>query len=220
MIDESQLRQIAGQLRQPQGDAGVEIGQRMNVGNEIINRRAIAQLAIKPGDRILELGPGNGYFAREMVAVDPSVQYVGCDLSDVMIEQANQRNADLVQSGQTRFVHRTDAKLPFADASFEKLLTINTLYFWNDPAAELAELRRVLVPGGRVVIGIRPRRLMEQMPFTAFGFTMYEPQQAADLLIANGFALTDLIVEPEPDQVFFGKPISMETVLVCGQTTL
>ncbi|RIV24970.1 methyltransferase domain-containing protein [Fibrisoma montanum] len=216
-MDEMQLRQIAGQLRQPHGDAGIEVGQRMNVGNEIINRRAIAQLTVQPDDRVLELGPGNGYFAREIVTVHPSVRYVGCDFSNVMIEQARQLNIDLVQSGQAQFILRADATLPFADASFEKVLTINTLYFWDDPAAELAEIRRVLVPGGRIVIGIRPRRVMEQMAFVQYGFTTYAPEEAADLLTKNGFKLTSLTDEPEPDQIFFGKSIAMASVLLCGQ---
>lgn len=217
-MDEHQLRQIAGQLRQPHGEQGVDVGQRMNVGNELINRRAIARLSIQPGDRILELGPGNGFFVRDMVTVDSSVRYVGCDLSEVMIDQANRLNAEWVQRGQAQFVLRTGPVLPFADASFNKLLTINTLYFWDDPVAELAEIRRVLVPGGQLVIGIRPRRLMEQMAFVAYGFTTYDPEQAVTLLQANGFESTQLIIEPEPEQVFFGKSIAMESVLVCGQT--
>ncbi len=217
-MDEYQLRQIAAQLRQPHGEPGVEVGQRMNVGNELINRRAIAQLAVQPGDRILELGPGNGFFVRDILAVDSTVRYVGCDLSDVMIDQANQLNAEWVRGGQAQFVLRTGSALPFADASFDTLFTINTLYFWDDPVAELAEIRRVLVPGGQLIIGIRPRRLMEQMAFVAYGFTTYEPEQAVTLLNENGFEYTRLIVEPEPDQVFFGKSIAIESVLICGQT--
>ncbi|AQG77884.1 class I SAM-dependent methyltransferase [Spirosoma montaniterrae] len=217
-MNEEQLRDVASQLRQPHGDAGVEVGQRMNVGNELIYRRAIRQLAVQPNDRILELGPGNGLFARDLVGVAPSVRYTGCDFSEVMIAQANQLNADLVQSGQVRFVFRSGATLPFDDGSFTKFLTINTLYFWEDPAAELAEIQRVLVPGGHVVLGIRPRSLMEQMPFTAFGFTLYDPEQATELLIANDFTVTSVVVEPEPAQTFFGKSLAMETVLVCAQT--
>jgi len=76
--------------------------------------------------------------------------------------------------------------------------------------------RRVLVPDGRAIIGIRPRRVMEQMAFVQYGFTMYESEQAAALLTDNGFQLDAVLVEPEPNQVFFGKAISMESVLICG----
>lgn len=217
-MDSARLQQIASQLRQPQGQGGIEVGRMMNANNEFINRRAIRQLAVQAGDRILELGPGNGYFARDIVGVDASVRYVGCDLSLVMVEQANQINADLVQADQARFVERTSSRLPFDDASFDKLLTVNTLYFWEDPAAELAEIRRVLVPGGLLVIGIRPRWVMEQMAFVTYGFTLYEPEQAGSLLTSNGFILTNLIVEREADQVFFQKTIAMEMALVCGQS--
>lgn len=150
-MDDETLKQIARQLRQPQGEGGVEVGQRMNVGNDLINRRAIAQLAVQPGDRVLELGPGNGFFARDIVGVDASVRYVGCDISSLMVEQASQLNASLIERGQVQFVERTGAELPFPDVSFSKCLTVNTLYFWEDPAAELAEIRRVLMPGGQLI---------------------------------------------------------------------
>lgn len=217
-MDESQLRQIAGQCRQPQGEAGIEVGQRMNVGNELINRRAIAQLSVQPGDRVLEIGPGNGFFARAIVGVAASVHYVGCDLSVVMVEQADQMNADLIETGQCRFVLRDGPTLPFADDSFDKLLTVNTLYFWNDPAAELTEIRRVLVPGGLLVIGIRPRWVMAPIPFVQYGFTTYEPDEVAALLTAHGFQHPNIFVEPEPDHVFFGESTPMATALICGRT--
>lgn len=215
-MDDEILKQIARQLRQPQGEAGAEIGQRMNVGNDLINRRAIAQLAVQPHDQILELGPGNGFFACDIVGAKESVRYVGCDISGLMVEQANLLNTNLVNSGQAQFMERTGVELPFPDASFTKCLTINTLYFWEDPAPELAEIRRVLVPGGRLIVGIRPRRVMEQIAFVQYGFTLYEPEQAATLLTSNGFQLDALLVELEPEQVFFDKVVSMETVLVCG----
>ena len=98
-------------------------------------------------------------------------------------------------------------------------MTINTLYFWDDPAAELTELRRVLVPGGQLLVGIRPRQIMEKMAFVQYGFTLYDPQQAADLLAANGFEPVTVLTEPEPEQVFFGESISMESVLISGQRT-
>lgn len=217
-MDESQLRHMAGQCRQPWGEAGIEAGQRMNVGNELINRRAIAQLSVQPGDRVLELGPGNGFFARAIVGVDASVRYVGCDRSAVMVQQANQLNADLDESGQCRFVLRDGPTLPFADHSFDKLLTVNTLYFWDDPAAELAEIRRVLVPGGLLVIGIRPRWVMEPIPFVQFGFTTYEPDEVAHLLTAHGFQRAAILVEPEPDQLLLGQSIPMATALISGRT--
>lgn len=216
-MDTDRLRHIASQLRQPQGEAGIETGQRMNVGNELIYQRAIAQLAIQPGDHILELGPGNGFFARQIVATDSSVRYTGCDLSETMIAEAGRLNEEFVQDGQVELVLRDRPALPFADAAFDKVFTINTLYFWDDPSAELAEIRRVLMPDGLLIVGIRPRHIMEQMPFVTFGFTLYEPNEAADLLTANGFGVTNLIVEPEPDQTFFGKAIRMETVLVCAR---
>jgi SAM-dependent methyltransferase len=46
-------------------------------------------------------------------------------------------------------------ELPFADASFDKLISVHTLYFWPDLVAPLREAKRVLRPQGRIVLGYR-----------------------------------------------------------------
>gem|GEM_PF-6522945 len=78
-MDETTLRFIAQQLRQPSGEPGREVGERMNVGNAHVNLAAIAALRVAPHDRILEVGMGNGAFVPLILGIDSSVRYVGCE---------------------------------------------------------------------------------------------------------------------------------------------
>ncbi len=213
-MNEETLQHIARQLRQPHSEAGIQVGERMNVGNELINRRAITHLAVQSGETILETGMGNGFFVRDIVSIDPSVRYIGCDHSDVMVEQAELLNENFIQRGQAQFMVRQGQQLPFADSSFDAILTINTLYFWDNPANELAELGRVLKPDGRLLIGIRPRRIMESMPFTKYGFTLYSRDELITLLTANGFSIQQIIEESEPVQTLNGVEVAMEMLLI------
>jgi SAM-dependent methyltransferase len=57
---------------------------------------------------------------------------------------------------------------------FDRIFCINVIYFWDDPAAHLREVRRVLKPGGTFTAVFRTRAAMVKMPFTQFGFAMYE----------------------------------------------
>jgi SAM-dependent methyltransferase len=56
-----------------------------------------------------------------------------------------------------------------------------TLYFWPDPASALREIRRVLKPDGRRVLGIRSQAFLLLSPVSGFGFHPYSLRQVADL---------------------------------------
>jgi SAM-dependent methyltransferase len=58
-------------------------------------------------------------------------------------------------------LHLADvARMPFADGSQDGVLSVNTLHFWPEPDAALRKIRRVLTPGGRLVLGVRSRGMM------------------------------------------------------------
>lgn len=217
-MDETTLQFIAQQLRQPSGEPGRDVGEKMNVGNEHVNRAAIAALRVAPRDRILEVGMGNGAFVPLLLGVDSSVCYAGCDFSETMVEEAVRRNGAAVERGQAQFFVASAEALPFADGSFDKVFTVNTVYFWENPARVLAEFRRVLKPGGRLFIAGRPRRVMETLPFVRYGFTLYSAAELSELLSSNGFLVTEILEKSEPDQTFGGVARPMETLVVSGAT--
>ena len=66
------------------------------------------------------------------------------------------------------------------------MLTVNTVYFWPDLPVALRELRRVLLPGGRLVIGIRDGSVMQQV--SAEVFTLRTPDEIRSALEADGFS--------------------------------
>lgn len=147
---------IARQGRQPSGLLGHLVGRIMARETEAANRIALDRLALAPDDRLLEVGSGHG---RTLAAAAERVtegRLVGIDPSDVMLSIARGRNARLLRAGRLELVLGSSERLPFADGAFNKLLSVHTIYFWPDPARDLAQLHRVLEPGGRLVIGFRP----------------------------------------------------------------
>ncbi|MBC7891272.1 MAG: class I SAM-dependent methyltransferase, partial [Sphingobacteriaceae bacterium] len=137
---------------------------------------------------------------------------------ETMVEEAIRRNGGAVENGQAQFFVASAEALPFEDGSFDKVFTVNTVYFWENPARELAEFRRVLKPGGQLFLAGRPRRVMEALPFVRYGFTLYSAQELSELLSSNGFLVTGLLEKPEPDQTFAGVTLPMETLVIGGAT--
>ena len=211
------LQQLAAQLRQPTGEAGVQVGNNMNQGNRILNLATVEQLHIAPQDQILELGMGNGYFVKDILAAAEGVHYTGCDFSQTMIEQATQLNKEFIENEQANFVFRGGAELPFADQAFTKAFTVNTLYFWEDPAKELAEFHLVLKPGGQLLIAIRPKDCMEHYPFTRYGFTLYNEPDVRALLQSHGFKVVNVARTTEPDLEMGGQKFKVEGLIITAE---
>jgi ubiquinone/menaquinone biosynthesis C-methylase UbiE len=120
-------------------------------------RWVLSLLPVRPTDTVLEVGVGPGTDLRRMSARVTQGFLAGVDASAVMVRQAAQRNAAAIRAGR---VHLACAAmpdpLPFADATFDLVYSINSYQFWPDAGAALAELRRVLKPGGRLAIAVQP----------------------------------------------------------------
>jgi ubiquinone/menaquinone biosynthesis C-methylase UbiE len=123
--------------------------------NRACAERAIGLLEVRPQDRVLEVGFGPGV-AIELLARVPARHVVGVDPSTEMLEQAAVRNAAGVASGRVELQQGSVERLPFADATFDKALAINSMQVWPDVVAGLRELRRVLAPSGRIALGFTP----------------------------------------------------------------
>lgn len=218
-MTEEQYQSLAAQLRQPHGEFGLQVGNNMNVGNVHINKKTIELLELSPNDQVLEIGMGNGFFIKDLFSVEPSILYTGLDFSPLMIEEASRNNVEWIKEGKVNFHLGSADSMPFDDHTFTKIFTINTLYFWEDPAKILAELHRLLKTDGELFISIRPKEIMQYYPFVKYGFAMYTMAEVATLLEKNGFQVIAGIESNEPDQTIGEVTIQVKNVVVRATST-
>ena len=157
----------------------------MNRHNAGMNAFAVQQLNPGPTDRILEIGFGGGATLPSLIGAAAFV--AGVDRSSDAVEWAKARFSAAVADGRADFRVGSVEALPFETASFGKVCTVNTVYFWRSLAEGFAEIHRVLSPGGRVAVGFLPKERMDRMKFPTDIFSTRAPEDVVAALAGSGF---------------------------------
>jgi ubiquinone/menaquinone biosynthesis C-methylase UbiE len=114
----------------------------------------LARAALAPGEHVLDVACGSGLVALAAAeAVGATGRVAGIDLSGCMIETARRRAEERGLRNAT-FARMDAERLDFPDASFDVALCALGLMYMPDPAHAMREMRRVLRPGGRIVVAV------------------------------------------------------------------
>jgi ubiquinone/menaquinone biosynthesis C-methylase UbiE len=105
----------------------------------------LALIEFKPRDRVLDVGCGTGWLVRRIAPLVPAGLAAGLDVSDGMVRRAEVLSAELPN---VVFALGGAEAIPWDSRFFSKLVSIESAYYWPDPARGLREIFRVLSPGG------------------------------------------------------------------------
>lgn len=186
-LTDTAARAVSDQLGHPSGLSGHLMGWVMNRVNAALNRRAVELLAVRPDHHVLEIGFGGGAMLAPLLRLTPEGRVAGVDRSGTMVAAARARCAAALSQGRLSLMEGNVECLPSPAGSFDRVLAVNTVYFWPDPRLALREIHRVLRPEGLLVLGFRPAASMRKSALSRHGFVLRDEQEVLDLLGNTGF---------------------------------
>ncbi|MFO7618565.1 MAG: class I SAM-dependent methyltransferase [Thermoplasmata archaeon] len=173
----------------PSGFLGRLHARGMAWGHRHFYRNTARVLDLGEEDRFLEIGFGSGIFIRKHASHVSRV--AGLDISEDMVRLADSINCDLVESGRAEFRQGDVTSLPWNGGEFSAVTGIETFFFWPEPVKALMEIRRVLVPGGRLVLEMAFNKedgRDHSKEIKKMGLKQYSAEEMRTMLVEAGFS--------------------------------
>ena len=190
---EKEIRSVEEQLSCPSGDLGVEIGRRMMDSNAGMIMNSMMYLEVFPNAVLCELGHGNGGHFSELVERFEGITYYGLEVSKTMFEEAKKN----IPNDQFLLSLYDGEKIPFEDSCFDFLVSVNTLYFWEEPKRLTKEIARVLKPAGVAVLSYVNADFMRTLPFVGDKFQLYDLERIKLMIEGQGLYIDQISDQKE-----------------------
>jgi SAM-dependent methyltransferase len=154
-------------------------GRRLRVAEE--QRITLDLLELSPADKVIDVGCGTGNYTRYLADSAPDGLVVGIDASEAMIAAAGKRGGGV---GNLAYVRGDAGNLPFPDCEFDAVCCVGVLHMLDRPLDALAEMVRVLAPGGRLAVLTSYRKSSSSR--VRSGVTFFGRDQVGDALAHHG----------------------------------
>jgi ubiquinone/menaquinone biosynthesis C-methylase UbiE len=194
------LGHLFEQFGRPSGVLGRVAGWLM-ARTDADDRWVVDLLDVEPTDRVLDVGCGPGVTIRLLAERATAGFVAGVDPSEVMVRQATARNRAAVAQGRVELRRAGVSELPYPDGHFTKACAVHSLYFWPSLEQGLRELRRVLVPDGRLVLAVRMRHpKASRFDPSRYGLTDADIEAIVGTLLSLGFQEVTTRTQPGLDR--------------------
>ncbi len=183
-------RFMAKQYANPSGWFGrIFTATLLNRANQQANLAVYAALGLQAQHRLLEVGFGGAELLFHIARHSACTQIFGVEISQAMLQRAqNMIRRDTVLSGIQLATGGISA-LPYENACFDRVCSINTVYFWPDLLQGCRELARVTANDGLVILGFGSGEKLAERGYSENGFHFYQPGNIHQAMSQAGLSL-------------------------------
>jgi SAM-dependent methyltransferase len=186
-LDESELKELEQQLFCPKGPLGIEVGKQLHENNINMTLASIEAMKLSDNDCVLEIGHGNCSHLSMVLDKAQNISYKGLEISELMKTEAETIHTALATKHTIDFDLYDGITLPYRAAIFDKVFTVNTLYFWLEPLEFLNQIYNRLKPKGCCIITFALKDFMKTLPFVGDYFKLYNDTDIKNLVKTSKF---------------------------------
>ena len=200
------LQSAFKQFRKPTGWLGRLAGLGMNREHEKVWRWGLEHIAIAPEAVILDVGCGGGGAVKILAQAASRGRVYGVDYAEDVLPTARRVNRALIQQGRVEIKRGSVSDLPFPDDVFDLATAFETTIFWPNLVDDLQEVRRVLKPGGTLLIAneaYADARFEERNARWSrlADFQLQTPEETRQCLVEAGYAPVEIDTVPDENWI-------------------
>jgi ubiquinone/menaquinone biosynthesis C-methylase UbiE len=176
------------QARKPSGLFGkIIMSLIFDKGNETLNRFVYELLSVQKDDEIFEIGFGTGKLIKKIAMQIDNGIIEGTDFSSTMISIARKRNKKNIENGKVRLFKANFDEMSFKKKLFNKVYSVNTLYFWKNSQNTAKKIVEILKPKGKLILAFEDVEQLRNRKLNDDLFCFYTKEEVRKLLVDAGF---------------------------------
>jgi len=193
---------VTGQYRKPRWWLGRLFLRMMNARHSRVTDWGLQQVPLEKHFTMLDVGCGGGRTIQKLAAIASEGKVYGIDHSAASVAAARGANAQTIAEDRVDIQQGSVSDLPFPNNMFDVVTAVETHYYWPDLIADLREIRRVLKPGGRLVViaeTYKGRRFdaFFRPAMKLLRATYLSVSEHREMLSAAGYSGTAVLEEPK-----------------------
>jgi ubiquinone/menaquinone biosynthesis C-methylase UbiE len=148
---------------------------------------------LEPNNTVLDIGFGNGFLIKKIFKKNIPVKIYGIEISQDMVNKVSSKYKKYVNNGNLLLKLENIEKTSFENNLFDKICTINTIYFWEDFGKCFSEIKRILKPNGLFLNVIYTKDYLNKIIYTKYGFKKFTAEEIVNITKENGMEIINTI---------------------------
>ena len=188
------IEYVGNNFRNPNGIGGKIATKIMNIMNQKQYKAVLNNINLENNGVLLDIGFGNGYLINKLFKMNNNIKIYGIDISNDMVKNVSKKYKQYIDNNRLKLLlENINNKTTFENEMFNKIYTVNTIYFWDDLQECFSEIKKILKPDGIFINAIYTKKQLDKTKFSRKGFKKYSKEEIIKISEENGITIKKII---------------------------